>query len=115
MIQGGDPTGTGTGGPGYAIPDEKPTRSYAIGDLAMANSGPNTGGSQFFIIQGAQGVALSSQPNYSLFGHVTHGQNVVNAIATAPAHMLSGGSIRRRQHLTTPCISARSRSRCRSM
>jgi cyclophilin family peptidyl-prolyl cis-trans isomerase len=91
MIQGGDPLGTGTGGPGYTIPDEKVARPYEIGDLAMANTGqPNSGGSQFFIIQGSQGVSLPQ--SYSLFGHVTQGQNVVDAIATAPVHSSNGES-----------------------
>jgi cyclophilin family peptidyl-prolyl cis-trans isomerase len=70
--QGGDPTGTGTGGPGYEFADELPKAGeYKAGSLAMANSGPNTNGSQFFIITGSQGVAL--QPNYSLFGQITDG------------------------------------------
>ncbi|HWE60288.1 MAG TPA: peptidylprolyl isomerase [Chloroflexota bacterium] len=90
MIQGGDPTGTGTGGPGYTIPDEKVARAYQVGDLAMANTGqPNSGGSQFFVIQGAQGVSLPQ--SYALFGHVTRGQNVVDAIATAPTHAATQG------------------------
>ena len=89
MIQGGDPTGTGTGGPGYSFNDEKVARAYQVGDLAMANSGPNTNGSQFFIIQGSQGISLP--PSYNLFGHVIAGQNVVDAIANAPTHANSGG------------------------
>ena len=80
VIQGGDPQGTGQGGPGYAFADELPKAGqYKIGSLAMANSGPNTNGSQFFIITGQQGVALP--PNYSLFGQVTSGMDVVNKIA----------------------------------
>jgi cyclophilin family peptidyl-prolyl cis-trans isomerase len=81
VVQGGDPTGTGTGGPGYSLPDELPQAGqYKIGSLAMANnSSPNTGGSQFFIVTGSQGVALS--PNYSLFGMVTSGMDVVNKIS----------------------------------
>jgi cyclophilin family peptidyl-prolyl cis-trans isomerase len=73
VVQCGDPTGTGSGpNPGYSIPDELPTSPYAIGDVAMANQGsPNTGGSQFFIISGAQGAALPQQ--YSDFGKVTEG------------------------------------------
>jgi cyclophilin family peptidyl-prolyl cis-trans isomerase len=73
MVQGGDPTGVGTGGPGYAIADELPAAgSYKIGSLAMANTGqPNTGGSQFFLITGDQGVSLPA--SYSLFGQVTDG------------------------------------------
>jgi cyclophilin family peptidyl-prolyl cis-trans isomerase len=79
VIQGGDPTGTGSGGPGYQFADELPKAGeYKNGSLAMANSGPNTNGSQFFIINGAQGVALS--PNYSLFGQVTSGMDVVTKI-----------------------------------
>ena len=71
-VQCGDPTGTGTGGPGYSFADELPaTGSYKVGSIAMANSGPDTNGSQFFIITGANGVALS--PNYTLFGQVTDG------------------------------------------
>jgi cyclophilin family peptidyl-prolyl cis-trans isomerase len=76
VIQGGDPTGTGTGGPGYVFPDELPNSgAYKIGSLVMANSGPNTNGSQFFIITGQQGVSLP--PNYSLFGQVTSGTDVI--------------------------------------
>jgi cyclophilin family peptidyl-prolyl cis-trans isomerase len=79
VIQGGDPTGTGSGGPGYSFVDELPKAGqYKVGSLAMANSGPNTNGSQFFVITGAQGVALS--PNYSLFGMVTSGLDVVKKI-----------------------------------
>jgi cyclophilin family peptidyl-prolyl cis-trans isomerase len=72
VVQCGDPTATGTGGPGYAIDDELPEEGdYELGSVAMANSGPNTSGSQFFIVTGDQGVALP--PNYSLFGIVTEG------------------------------------------
>jgi cyclophilin family peptidyl-prolyl cis-trans isomerase len=84
MIQGGDPEGTGTGGPGYQFKDEPVARPYTIGSLAMANSGPNTNGSQFFIIEGSQGVTLQQQ--YNLFGQVTRGMNVVDKIVNAPAH-----------------------------
>ncbi|HEX5266765.1 MAG TPA: peptidylprolyl isomerase [Acidimicrobiales bacterium] len=79
VVQGGDPTGTGTGGPGYQFADELPKAgAYKIGSLAMANSGPSTNGSQFFIITGSQGVQLP--PQYSLFGQVTTGMSVVSAI-----------------------------------
>ena len=79
VVQGGDPTGTGTGGPGYQFADELPKAgAYRIGSLAMANSGPNTKGSQFFVITGSQGVSLP--PQYSLFGQVTSGMSVVSAI-----------------------------------
>jgi cyclophilin family peptidyl-prolyl cis-trans isomerase len=79
VLQGGDPLGTGTGGPGYRFEDElpKPGR-YELGSLAMANSGPNTNGSQFFIISGPQGARLP--PSYSLFGKVIRGLDVVVAI-----------------------------------
>ncbi|HTJ74286.1 MAG TPA: peptidylprolyl isomerase [Acidimicrobiales bacterium] len=79
VIQGGDPLQTGSGGPGYKFEDELPKAgSYKIGSLAMANSGPNTNGSQFFIVTGDAGTSL--QPNYSLFGQVTQGLEVVKAI-----------------------------------
>lgn len=81
MIQGGDPTGTGTGGPGYRFRDEFHSKtSYGRGTVAMANSGPNTNGSQFFIMHAQYGL-----PNqYTIFGEVTDGMDVVDAIATAP-------------------------------
>ncbi len=72
VVQCGDPTATGTGGPGYSFPDELPSAGeYQIGSIAMANSGPNTNGSQFFIITGPNGAALP--PQYSLFGQVVDG------------------------------------------
>ena len=79
VCQGGDPTGTGRGGPGYRFADElpKPGR-YEIGSLAMANAGPNTNGSQFFIISGPNGAGLP--PQYSLFGKVVQGLDVVEAM-----------------------------------
>ena len=79
VLQGGDPTGTGTGGPGYRFNDElpKPGR-YELGSLAMANAGPNTNGSQFFVISGPDGVRLP--PLYSLFGKVIKGLDVIEAI-----------------------------------
>ena len=79
VLQGGDPTGNGTGGPGYRFEDElpKPGR-YELGSLAMANAGPNTNGSQFFVISGPDGVRLP--PLYSLFGQLVSGQEVVAAI-----------------------------------
>lgn len=76
VVQCGDPTATGTGGPGYRFADELPTAGeYEIGSIAMANSGPNTNGSQFFVITGSDGAALP--PSYSLFGQVTSGLDVV--------------------------------------
>jgi cyclophilin family peptidyl-prolyl cis-trans isomerase len=79
MCQGGDPTGTGRGGPGYKFADElpKPGR-YEIGSVAMANAGPNTNGSQFFIVSGRSGVGLP--PQYSLFGKVVKGLEVLEAM-----------------------------------
>jgi peptidylprolyl isomerase len=79
VIQGGDPEGTGRGGPGYRFDDELPRPGrYEIGSLAMANAGPNTNGSQFFIISGPDGMRLP--PQYSLFGSVVSGGEVVSAI-----------------------------------
>lgn len=86
MIQGGDPTGTGMGGPGYKFADELSPSTpsakigYVRGTLAMANSGPNTNGSQFFIMH--QDYALPH--NYTIFGRVVSGLDVVDAIATTP-------------------------------
>jgi peptidylprolyl isomerase len=79
VCQGGDPTGTGRGGPGYRFADELPPPGrYEIGSLAMANAGPNTNGSQFFIISGPSGTQLP--PSYSLFGKVVKGLDVVEAM-----------------------------------
>jgi len=85
VIQGGDPTGTGSGGPGYTIPDElSGTLSYGPGVLAMANAGPNTGGSQFFLISGKNGHNLDANPNYTIFGHVIKGLDVAKRIQKLP-------------------------------
>jgi cyclophilin family peptidyl-prolyl cis-trans isomerase len=78
MIQTGDPTGTGRGGPGYTFPDEPVKRRYTRGIVAMANAGPNTNGSQFFIVQGND---VGLPPNYTIFGQVTSGLDVVDTIA----------------------------------
>jgi cyclophilin family peptidyl-prolyl cis-trans isomerase len=80
MIQGGDPTGTGTGGPGYRFADEPVRRKYERGTLAMANAGPNTNGSQFFIMHANYGLP----PNYTIFGKLTEGEDVLDSIADAP-------------------------------
>ncbi len=81
MVQGGDPTGTGRGGPGYKFRDETHSKTtYNRGTLAMANSGPNTNGSQFFIMHAD--YALPNQ--YTIFGEVTNGLDVVDTIAGAP-------------------------------
>ncbi len=82
MIQGGDPTGTGTGGPGYTFEDEFNDHKIVRGALAMANAGPNTNGSQFFICEGQDCTTLP--PKYNLFGKVTGGQDVVSKIAAVP-------------------------------
>lgn len=89
MIQTGDPLGTGTGGPGYKFADEPVKRKYTRGILAMANAGPNTNGSQFFIVHG-QDVGLP--PNYTIFGQVTGGMETVDKIATAPTKRGGEGS-----------------------
>jgi cyclophilin family peptidyl-prolyl cis-trans isomerase len=85
MIQGGDPTGTGAGGPGYTIPDEYPktgSPTYPLYSIAMANTGqPHTGGSQFFIVTGSSGETLPA--SYSLFGQVVSGASVVMKIQSA--------------------------------
>jgi len=77
VIQGGDPTGTGSGGPGYKFEDEPVQGSYREGAVAMANSGPNTNGSQFFICNAdCQKLA----PSYNLFGYVVDGLDVVKLL-----------------------------------
>ncbi|MBW3666012.1 MAG: peptidylprolyl isomerase [Actinobacteria bacterium] len=79
MVQGGDPTGTGRGGPGYRFRDElEGEGNYGRGTVAMANAGPNTNGSQFFICHGD--VGLPHQ--YTIFGEVTSGMETVDSIAT---------------------------------
>ena len=80
MIQGGDPTGTGRGGPGYQFRDElEGSPGYSRGTVAMANAGPNTNGSQFFIMHQDYGLPHS----YSVFGKVTSGMEAVDAIAAS--------------------------------
>ena len=86
VIQGGDPTGLGTGGPGYKFADEPTsfTRSYEKGTLAMANSGPNTNGSQFFICLDNLTASNKLPKMYNIFGKVTDGLDVVDKIAATP-------------------------------
>jgi cyclophilin family peptidyl-prolyl cis-trans isomerase len=79
MIQGGDPTGTGSGGPGYTFEDEFNDRSVERGALAMANSGPNTNGSQFFIVTADACPWLDGK--HTVFGRVTDGMDTVDAIS----------------------------------
>ena len=79
MIQGGDPTGSGSGGPGYRFDDEPVNRKFERGTLAMANAGANTNGSQFFIMH----ADYPLPPNYTIFGKLTSGNDVVDKIATA--------------------------------
>ena len=82
MIQGGDPTGTGSGGPGYSIPDEISSRKHIAGTLSMANAGPNTNGSQFFVCYSPQS---SLDGHYSVFGQLTQGTDVLNKIKLGDA------------------------------
>ena len=77
MIQGGDPQGTGTGGPGYKFADEKSSNRHRAGTLSMANAGPNTNGSQFFITHVA---TPHLDGKHTVFGQVTSGQEIVDAI-----------------------------------
>ena len=79
MIQGGCPQGTGTGGPGYEFEDEFNDHKVVRGALAMANSGPNTNGSQFFIVTAEDASWLNGK--HTVFGRVTSGQDVVDAIS----------------------------------
>lgn len=92
MIQTGDPLGNGTGGPGYSFADELlPVEKYASGIVAMANSGPNTNGSQFFICNGENSSSLNSNPNYTVFGRITDGMDVVLKISNTPVQANSQG------------------------
>lgn len=87
MIQTGDPTGTGAGGPGYRFADEPVTREYLRGTVAMANAGPNTNGSQFFIMHSDNPLP----PNYTIFGIVESGIETVDALATVPVSASARG------------------------
>lgn len=89
MIQGGDPKGDGTGGPGYKFEDEKFEGDYTRGTVAMANAGPDTNGSQFFIMHADRPLPKS----YVIFGSVIQGIEVVDAIATAPVTESGGGEM----------------------
>jgi peptidyl-prolyl cis-trans isomerase B (cyclophilin B) len=82
MIQGGDPTGTGSGGPGYSFDDEFNQHKIERGALAMANAGPNTNGSQFFVVTADSCPWLDGK--HTVFGNVTNGMDVVDAISELP-------------------------------
>ena len=82
MVQGGDPTGTGSGGPGYKVADEFNSHKIVRGALAMANAGPNTNGSQFFIVTADACPWLDGK--HTVFGEVTSGMDVVDAIEGVP-------------------------------
>ncbi len=82
VIQGGDPTGTGAGGPGYRFNDEPVVKDYTKGTLAMANAGPNTNGSQFFVV--LDNLTGRLPKNYTIFGNVIEGIEAVDAIAAVP-------------------------------
>jgi len=84
MIQGGDPTGTGRGGPGYTFNDEAVTRDYKRGTIAMANAGPNTNGSQFFIMHQDEPRLPKS---YVIFGEIVKGIEVIDKIAETPVEL----------------------------
>jgi cyclophilin family peptidyl-prolyl cis-trans isomerase len=90
VIQGGDPEGTGRGGPGYRFEDEPVNRGYGRGIVAMANAGPNTNGSQFFVCLADVGLP----PAYTIFGEVTKGMDVVDKIAAVPTRALPGSNER---------------------
>jgi len=105
MIQGGDPQGSGAGGPGYRFEDELPIKhSYEPGIVAMANSGPNTNRSQFFICTGPQAKNLDNPmyAKYTQFGRVIEGMDVVQKIASAPVEASVTGE--KSKPLTPPII-----------
>lgn len=89
MIQGGDPKGDGTGGPGYKFNNEPVTKDYKRGIIAMANAGPNTNGSQFFIMHQSQDLPKL----YTIFGEVTNGLDVVDKIAATPVKASDRGEM----------------------
>jgi len=94
VLQGGDPTGTGTGGPGYKFPDEPipASRNYEKGTLAMANSGPNTNGSQFFICVDNLTAKGALPKQYTIFGKVTDGLDTIDKILAVPRTAGSDGA-----------------------
>jgi len=99
VCQGGDPTGTGRGGPGYRFDDELPKAGqYEVGSVAMANAGPNTNGSQFFLISGPNGASLP--PQYALFGKIVKGLDVLDAMQNVP----TGGGDRPKQDVVIDSV-----------
>ncbi len=94
MVQTGDPQGNGTGGPGYRFEDELPPQlPYGPGVVAMANAGPNTNGSQFFICTGDDSRNLNNYPNYTVFGKVVGGMDAVQSIASTPVGRGMSGEV----------------------
>ena len=91
VIQGGDPTGTGMGGPGYKFEDERIVKDYEKGTVAMANAGPNTNGSQFFIVLDDMQGRLPK--NYTIFGKVTSGLDVVEKIGNVQVTQSRSGEV----------------------
>ena len=91
VIQSGDPTGTGVGGPGYRFEDEPVTLDYTVGTVAMANAGPNTNGSQFFIVLADLRRRLPK--NYTIFGRLTTGLDVLQKLAAVPVTRAPSGEI----------------------
>ncbi|HOY68481.1 MAG TPA: peptidylprolyl isomerase [Candidatus Ozemobacteraceae bacterium] len=103
MIQGGDPLGTGEGDPGYSFNDELPAKhSYELGIMAMANAGPNTQGSQFFICNGDKAKKLDKRPNYTQFGKVIEGMDVILKISAVEVGPSASGEMSK--PLTPPVL-----------
>jgi cyclophilin family peptidyl-prolyl cis-trans isomerase len=103
MVQTGDPVNrNGTGGPGYRFKDEPVKRSYERGTLAMANAGPNTNGSQFFIVHGK---SVGLPPNYTIFGKLTEGIDTLDKIANVAVGPSSSGERSKPQsEVTIPTV-----------
>lgn len=95
VIQGGCPTGNGTGGPGYRFEDEPVVAEYTLGAVAMANAGPDTNGSQFFIC--IDDCTKKLTPDYNLFGYVTDGMDV--ALATQVGDVMSSVAVTEKERV----------------
>jgi cyclophilin family peptidyl-prolyl cis-trans isomerase len=106
VIQGGDPKGDGTGGPGYELPTEPPKNGYKAGSVAMANSGPDTTGSQFFVTVSANGAKNLGGPPYlySDLGTVTKGMDVVQKLMTFAPDTAEGGTPTKPLYMKTVTI-----------